>query len=122
MLSSLFGKKPTSHAVRLAPSGVEFTAAPKETLLQAALNSGARYVGLLNTDVFRVGRTLVVNGPDTPGRVELFYGLMSEILVDRSLAARKPPYDQINEGLLFRLGTGQRQLLHLKGLRIQPDG
>jgi hypothetical protein len=97
-------------------------AADGAALLQAALDSGARYVGLLNTDVFRVGRSLVVNGPDTPRRVELIYGLMSEILVDRSLAARKPPYDQINEGLLFCLGTGQRQLLHLKGLRIQPDG
>ena len=37
MLSSLFARKPVSHAVRLAPSGETFTAAPKETLLQAAL-------------------------------------------------------------------------------------
>ena len=43
MLSSLFGKKPVSHAVRLAPSGVGFTAAPKETLLQAALNQGLAF-------------------------------------------------------------------------------
>lgn len=43
MLSRLFGQKPTSHAVRLAPSGLEFTAAPKETLLQAALNQGLAF-------------------------------------------------------------------------------
>lgn len=43
MLSSLFGKKPVSHAVRLAPSGETFTAAPKETLLQAALNQGLAF-------------------------------------------------------------------------------
>ena len=43
MLSSLFGKKAASHAVRLAPSGAEFTAAPKETLLQAALNQGLAF-------------------------------------------------------------------------------
>ena len=43
MLSRLFGNKPVSHAVRLAPSGVGFTAAPKETLLQAALNQGIAF-------------------------------------------------------------------------------
>lgn len=43
MLSSLFGKKAASHAVLLAPSGAEFTAAPKETLLQAALNQGLAF-------------------------------------------------------------------------------
>jgi len=43
MLSSLFGKKPVSHAVRIAPSGATFTAAPKETLLQAALNQGLAF-------------------------------------------------------------------------------
>ena len=43
MLSSLFARKPVSHAVRLAPSGETFTAAPKETLLQAALNQGLAF-------------------------------------------------------------------------------
>ena len=43
MLSRLFGQKAASHAVRLAPSGAEFTAAPKETLLQAALNQGLSF-------------------------------------------------------------------------------
>ena len=43
MLSRLFGQKAASHAVRLAPSGAEFTAAPKETLLQAALNQGLAF-------------------------------------------------------------------------------
>lgn len=43
MLSSLFNRKPVSHAVRLAPSGATFTAAPKETLLQAALNQGLAF-------------------------------------------------------------------------------
>ncbi|MFO1394018.1 MAG: 2Fe-2S iron-sulfur cluster binding domain-containing protein [Steroidobacteraceae bacterium] len=43
MLSSLFGKKPASHAVRLAPANVEFRTGPKETLLQAALAQGIAF-------------------------------------------------------------------------------
>jgi len=43
MLSSLFGKKPTSHAARIAPEGVELRVGSKETLLQAALNQGIAF-------------------------------------------------------------------------------
>lgn len=43
MLSSLFGKKPASHAARIAPAGVELRVGSKETLLQAALNQGLAF-------------------------------------------------------------------------------
>jgi len=43
MLSSLFGKKPSSHVVRLTPANVEFRTEPKQTLLQAALNQGIAF-------------------------------------------------------------------------------
>lgn len=90
-------------------------------LLQAALDSGARFVGLLNTGVFRVSQTLVVNGPGTPRRVEAIVGLMSEILVDKSMAGRKEPYEKIHPAILFRIETGILPHLHIKGLRVQPD-
>jgi NAD(P)H-flavin reductase/ferredoxin len=43
MLSSLFGKKPSSHAARIAPANVELRVGSKETLLQAALNQGIAF-------------------------------------------------------------------------------
>jgi len=43
MLAGLFGKKPTSHGVRIAPANVELRAGSKETLLQAALNQGIAF-------------------------------------------------------------------------------
>ncbi len=43
MLSSLFGKKPSSHAARIAPADVELRVGSKETLLQAALNQGIAF-------------------------------------------------------------------------------
>lgn len=43
MFASLFGKKPSSHGVRITPANAEFRAAPKETLLQAALNQGIAF-------------------------------------------------------------------------------
>jgi NAD(P)H-flavin reductase/ferredoxin len=43
MLSSLFGKKPTSHGARITPADVEFRVGSKETILQAALNQGIAF-------------------------------------------------------------------------------
>lgn len=43
MLSSLFGKKPTSHGARITPASVEFRVGSKETILQAALNQGIAF-------------------------------------------------------------------------------
>jgi len=43
MLSSLFGKKPSSHAARIAPANIELRVGSKETLLQAALNQGIAF-------------------------------------------------------------------------------
>ena len=43
MLSGLFGKKPSSHAARIAPADVELRVGSKETLLQAALNQGIAF-------------------------------------------------------------------------------
>jgi len=43
MFASLFGKKPSSHAVRITPANLELRTGPKETLLQAALNQGIAF-------------------------------------------------------------------------------
>jgi NAD(P)H-flavin reductase/ferredoxin len=43
MLSSLFGKKPTSHGARITPADIEFRVGSKETILQAALNQGIAF-------------------------------------------------------------------------------
>ena len=87
-------------------------------LLQAALDSGARYVALMNTRLFEVSDTLVVNGPESPRNVEVLYGLMTDIQVNASLSARKPPYEQVNDGVLFRLETGRHDVLFIQGLRL----
>ena len=59
------------------------------------------YVALRNTRQFVVSDTLVVNGPESPRNVEVIYGLMTDIQVDASLSARKPPYEQVNDRVLF---------------------
>ncbi len=87
-------------------------------LLQAALDSGARYVAFRNTSQFVVSGTLVVNGPDSPRNVEVVYGLMTDIKVDEALSARKPPYEQTNDRLLFRLETGRHDVLYIQGLHL----
>jgi NAD(P)H-flavin reductase/ferredoxin len=43
MLSSLFGKKPTSHGVRITPASLEFRVGSKETILHAALSQGIAF-------------------------------------------------------------------------------
>ena len=43
MFTNLFAKKPRSQAARIMPANVEFHVAPKETLLQAALNQGIAF-------------------------------------------------------------------------------
>ena len=87
-------------------------------LLQAALDSGAKYVALRNTMQFVVSDTLVVNGPDSPRNVEVIYGLMTDIRVDASLSARKPPYEHVNDRVLFRLETGRHDVLYIQGLHL----
>ena len=58
-------------------------------LLQAALNSGARFVGLLNNEPFQISKNIVVN--KNKGKVELIYGYMSEIFAEKTLRLREDP-------------------------------
>ena len=90
-------------------------------LLQAALGSGARYVGLLNTEPFHVTRTVVVNGEGGERGVELIYGHMSEIHAAAALSQR-PALDEPGGGVLLRVETGRAEQLTLKGLRFTAAG
>ena len=87
-------------------------------LLQAALNSGAKYVGLLNNEPFRISKTIVVNS--NKGKVELIYGYMSEIIGEKSLRLREN-MEGPNNKCLFTLETGSSKTLIIKGIRLLTD-
>lgn len=79
-------------------------AADDSDLLQTALDSGARFVGLLNHEPVTVSRTMRVNAHG--GRkVELIHGAMSEI-------------ECVDVETLFRLDSGSAPSLTIEGLRI----
>jgi hypothetical protein len=86
-------------------------------LLQAALDSGARYVGLLNGPAFVTTDTLTVNGPGTPGNVELIHGHMTDLFISGPVV-RNPPYDRPNAHVGIRLCAGRHSNLFIKGVRI----
>jgi hypothetical protein len=94
------------------PSGSDDT-----QLLQAALDSGARYIGLLNGADFVVKETLHVNRPGSPGNVELIYGHMSNLFFAGSIS-RQPPYTEPNDYVGLHLHTGQQEQLVISGLQL----
>ena len=94
------------------PSGSDDT-----QLLQAALDSGARYIGLLNGANFVVKETLHVNRPGSPGNVELIYGHMSNLFFAGSIS-RQPPYTEPNDFVGLHLHTGQQEQLVISGLQL----
>jgi len=98
--------------VVVKPSGSDDT-----QLLQAALDSGARYIGLLNGTDFVVKETLHVNRPGTPGNVELIYGHMSNIFLAGSIC-RQPPYAEPNDYVGLHLHTGRHEQLLIHGLQL----
>ena len=87
-------------------------------LLQAALNSGARFVGLLNNEPFLISKNIVVNR--NKGKVELIYGYMSEIIADKTLRLRENP-EIPNNKILFTLESGSAKALTIKGIRLLTD-
>lgn len=87
-------------------------------LLQAALNSGARYVGLLNNATFRISKNIVVNA--NKGKVELIYGHMSDVLADISLRIRENP-EMTNDKTLITFETGCAKSLTIKGIHFVTD-
>lgn len=87
-------------------------------LLQAALNSGARFVGLLNNEPFHISKNIMVNR--NKGKVELIYGYMSEILADKNLRLRENPTIPNNK-TLFTFETGNAKSLTIKGIRVLTD-
>ena len=87
-------------------------------LLQAALNSGAKYVGLLNNQSFHISKNIVVNR--NKGKVELIFGYMSDILADKKLRLRENPAIS-NDKTLFTFETGSAKSLTMKGIRILTD-
>jgi hypothetical protein len=88
-------------------------------LLQAALNSGARYIGLLNMEPFQVSETIDINAGDNK-RVELIYGLMSEINASEAISQRSS-VDKPGTGVFFRIAAGTADTLIIKGLRLTTD-
>lgn len=87
-------------------------------LLQAAFNSGARYIGLLNGKAFVIKRTLFVNAPGTPGNVELIFGHMTDILI-KGPVVRQFPYRRPNYFIGFHLNTGRHPELFIRGIRLE---
>lgn len=87
-------------------------------LLQAALNSGAKYVGLLNHQPFHISKNLVVNA--NKGKVELIYGHMSEILSDKNMRLRKN-IDVQNDKTLLTFETGSAKEVTIKGIHFICD-
>lgn len=98
--------------VLVKPSGIDDT-----QLLQAALDSGARYIGLLNKTDFKVTDTLHVNRSGTAGNVEVIYGHMTNVLIAGSIG-RQPPYEQSNDYIGLHLHTGRHEQLLIYGLQI----
>jgi hypothetical protein len=98
--------------VIVKPSGSDDT-----QLLQAALDSGARYIGLLNGTDFVAKETLHVNRPETPGNVELIYGHMSNVFLAGSIC-RQPPYAEPNDYVGLHLHTGRHEQLIIYGLQL----
>ena len=87
-------------------------------LLQAAFDSGARYVGLLNEQPFKLSAPLSLNAADSPRAVEVVYGLMSDFLLTDELILRSFPYDESRPKTLLTLGTGRHETLFIKGISI----
>jgi len=82
-------------------------------LLQAAFNSGAKYVGLLNNESFYISNNIVVNR--NKGKVELIYGYRSEIMGDKNLRLREN-MEIPNNKCLFTIETGSAKSLIIKGI------
>lgn len=87
-------------------------------LLQAAFDSGARYVGLLNEQPFKISAPLSVNGAGSPKSVEVIYGLMSDFQLADALILRPFPFDQSTPKTMLSLGTGRHETLFIKGIGI----
>ena len=84
---------------------VDPTRADDDTdLFQAALDSGSRYVGVLNHQPVTISRTLVING-DEGGKVELIFGAMTE-------------FENVGADVLFRIHSGTAPRLLIEGFRI----
>jgi hypothetical protein len=88
------------------------------TLLQAAFDSGARYVGLLNEQPFKLSAPLSINGAGSPKAVEVVYGLMSDLLLTDTLILRPFPFEQSTPKTMLTLGTGRQGKLFIKGIGI----
>lgn len=84
-------------------------------LFQAALNSGARYVGILNHKSMLISRNIVINA--NMGKVELIYGYLADILIAPALHERKNATTPTNY-TLFTIETGSSETLTIKGLRF----
>lgn len=87
-------------------------------LLQAAFDSGARYVGLLNEQPFKLSAPLSLNGAGSPKSVEVVYGLMSDFQLTDALVLRPFPYDQSTPKTMLTLESGRHETLFLKGIGI----
>ena len=87
-------------------------------LLQAAFDSGARYVGLLNEQPFKISKPLSVNSAGSPKSVEVVYGLMSDFLLTGGMIERPFPFERRIPKAMLTLETGRHERLYLKGIGI----
>ncbi|MFC1760721.1 glycosyl hydrolase family 28-related protein [Planctomycetota bacterium] len=111
------GEKPVS--LKSAWVLVDPTQGDDDTvLLQVAFDSGARYVGLLNEQPFKISAPLTINGSDSPKSVEVVYGLMSDFLLAEDLTQRPFPFDKSTPQNIVTLETGRYEQLFLKGIGV----
>ena len=88
-------------------------------LLQAALNSGAKYIGILNTEPLILSKKIHINETGEHG-VELIFGYMSEIRVSSKIS-KGDPENLAGNNILFAIGTGSADKLFIKGLRVTAE-
>ncbi|RMD81764.1 MAG: hypothetical protein D6820_04675, partial [Lentisphaerae bacterium] len=100
------------------PSGNPDTA-DDAPLLQAALDCGAPYVGLLNTGAFLLRKPVVINGRGKRN-VQLVYGLMTDLIAGDEIIDMDVQPD-IARRLVFRIETGKVPILFIKGIRCHSS-
>ena len=88
-------------------------------LLQAAINSGARFVGVLNTEPLRISETIFINGKEAKN-LELIFGYMSEIHIVEEFCLNDDL--ETREKIVFRIETGTAKNFIFKSFLFTADG
>ena len=89
-------------------------------LMQAAFNSGAKYIGILNTEPVLISETIVINGGENKN-VEYVMGYMSHIHLDSSFSIKSQRPGQ-SEAVAFRIEQGTSENIIIEGLLVSAAG